>query len=343
MKEIQLTEDERKVARAAREHGVWHRLGRTRLLEVRGTDAGRYLEAMCTRDLSGFDPGGVRYAALLDDRARYIADFWIWRPGERWWLEVEGALAEPLADRLRTFAVADDVTVEELADLDLVHVEGPAAPALAKVFLEAKAAEEAGEGRREHGIHAWARRSRYGEEGFTFACDAGESRLVVAGAIHERFLLAEPAVQEALRLEAGRPRGGVDVTEKDLLPEAGLWGAVSLDKGCFPGQEIVRRVISRGELKRRLVGFVDEPGALTEGAGALEATSVAFSATLGRRIGLGWVRAEHAAPGTLVRVAGRDSNEALGVGRVAALPLVAGTRSASPDVPGERVETKALR
>lgn len=292
---------------------------------------------MCTRDLSGLDGGGLRYAALLDDRARVVADFWIWRVADGWALEVEKAVAPALVDRLMRFAVADDVEVKVREELTLLQVEGPRAAEAVGALLERRlTAEMAGAGAHPL-IAAWARRSRFGEEGFTLACtDEPPVWRELKGS--SKFESALPPVQESLRLEAGRPRCGIDFGDKDLLPETGLWGAVSLDKGCFPGQEIVRRIVSRGEVRRRLVGFVEDSSVASGEARPLVPTSIAESVALGVRIGLGWVASADARPGTAVTVEG-----ALFSGRVAALPFVSGPHAAAPDIPGERVENTAAR
>jgi len=59
---------------------------------------------------------------------------------------------------------------------------------------------------------------------------------------------------EALRIEAGLPRVGLDTDDKTIPNEAGLLGvAVHLDKGCYRGQETVARVHTLGRPPRRLV------------------------------------------------------------------------------------------
>ncbi|EFQ83190.1 glycine cleavage T-protein [Aeromicrobium marinum DSM 15272] len=59
---------------------------------------------------------------------------------------------------------------------------------------------------------------------------------------------------EALRIEAGRPRIGLDTDERAIPNELGLLGsAVHLDKGCYRGQETVARVHTLGRPPRRLV------------------------------------------------------------------------------------------
>ena len=59
---------------------------------------------------------------------------------------------------------------------------------------------------------------------------------------------------EALRIEAGLPRIGIDTDERTIPNEAGLLNvAVHLDKGCYRGQETVARVHTLGRPPRRLV------------------------------------------------------------------------------------------
>ena len=60
---------------------------------------------------------------------------------------------------------------------------------------------------------------------------------------------------EAWRLAAGLPRGGVDYTADRLATELNLPEAISFDKGCYIGQEVVARTANRGQVRRRRVGF----------------------------------------------------------------------------------------
>ena len=63
--------------------------------------------------------------------------------------------------------------------------------------------------------------------------------------------------REALRIEAGLPKAGADLNEEIVPPEANLEGkAFSLSKGCYPGQEVVARMDTYGNVRRRLVGLV---------------------------------------------------------------------------------------
>jgi aminomethyltransferase len=123
----------------------------------------------------------------------------------------------------------------------------------------------------------------------------------------------------ALRLEMGVPWFGYDFGEKQIPHEAGLQDShISYTKGCYTGQEIVERVRSRGHANRVRVGLKFSS---TESSAELEAeamplfadgkeigfvTRTAYSPLIEAPIGMGYVRRENSAPGTVLdRAAGK--------------------------------------
>jgi folate-binding protein YgfZ len=64
-----------------------------------------------------------------------------------------------------------------------------------------------------------------------------------------------PEEVEARRIEAGLPKYGVDVSEEYFPFEANLDAAISFQKGCYIGQEVVARANARGHANKRLVGL----------------------------------------------------------------------------------------
>jgi folate-binding protein YgfZ len=105
---------------------------------------------------------------------------------------------------------------------------------------------------------------------------------------------------EVVRVECGIPRYGIDISESNLAQETGLEGAaISYDKGCYLGQEVVARIHFRGHVNRRLGGFT-LVGDLPSGGAALReetgkevglVTSAVESPDFGQ-IALGYVRRE---------------------------------------------------
>jgi folate-binding protein YgfZ len=145
--------------------------------------------------------------------------------------------------------------------------------------------------------------------------DTMVARLEEAGAVP---LAGE--VVEALRIEAGRPAFGVDMTTETIPLEAGLEGrAISTTKGCYVGQEVIIRILHRGggRVAKRLVRLVfdedvrdlPESGApiLLDGRDAGRITSAALSPLRDRVVALGYVQREDAEVGRRVTVADAEA------------------------------------
>jgi folate-binding protein YgfZ len=119
-------------------------------------------------------------------------------------------------------------------------------------------------------------------------------------------------VFEVLRIEAGTPVFGKDITEKNLPQEIGRDArAINFVKGCYLGQETVARLDALGHVNQILRGLVFEPGSDCPPSGAtLEdgdkrvgvVTSSAFSPARNASVALGMVRTSHAEPGTKVTI-----------------------------------------
>jgi folate-binding protein YgfZ len=108
---------------------------------------------------------------------------------------------------------------------------------------------------------------------------------------------------ETARIEAGVPRYGADMDESNLPQEAGIESrAVSFNKGCYLGQEVINRIRSFGQVARTLRGLRlpdDLPALpahgdklLKEGKEVGYLTSVVKSPALKAHIALGYVRKE---------------------------------------------------
>ncbi|WP_420641366.1 YgfZ/GcvT domain-containing protein [Candidatus Leptofilum sp.] len=99
---------------------------------------------------------------------------------------------------------------------------------------------------------------------------------------------------EYLRIEAGLPRFGRELSGDYIPLEANLWADVSFNKGCYIGQEIIARMESRGKLAKKLVQLTanrslqagSEIQANGKNAGTITSTAVGPHGT----IGLGYVK-----------------------------------------------------
>jgi folate-binding protein YgfZ len=174
-----------------------------------------------------------------------------------------------------------------------------------------------------------------GEDAYQLLVPAGQREVVVeaiaAAANPGELVVAGAEALEILRIEAGVPLLGAELSDDVFPDEARLERAISTTKGCYTGQEIVARLRSRGHVNHLLVGLefsgeeLPRPGTelLADRRRTGEVTSCCTSLLAGP-IGLGFVRRTHAALGT--KLAAGDSPA-----RVAALPFVGpGSQAASP-------------
>ena len=122
---------------------------------------------------------------------------------------------------------------------------------------------------------------------------------------------------ETIRIETGIPKYGVDMDDTTIVPELGIAGLISYNKGCYIGQEIIARIHFRGHVAKQLTGLImSEPPAVaggstplfeineltnSEGTKAGRITSSVFSKKLRNQIALGYVRYDFLAEGTELR------------------------------------------
>jgi folate-binding protein YgfZ len=120
------------------------------------------------------------------------------------------------------------------------------------------------------------------------------------------------AALTGLRLAQSVPWFGYDFGEKQIPHEAGLQDShISYTKGCYTGQEIVERVRSRGQVNRRRVELVFSGDVVPEPDTPLTlddkevgyVTRAAWAWDPPRILGMGYVRKEANAPGTVLQCA----------------------------------------
>ena len=278
------------------------------LVRANGADRVRFLNGMLTADVAKLATGDAAPALQLDRKGHVLADLWLLADADAILLDVAPGCEAELVAVLEKHVIADDVAFASLSDSVVeLALEGPGAAAAARAVGGATPPA----GRFERSDFAgtpllWIGEGSVTAEGLRVV--APRERAAQLGAA-----LALPALDESLadvlRIAAGIPALGRDVTARNFPQEAGLERAVSFKKGCYVGQEIVARIASRGAIHRRLVRLrVDAPVApgasvAIDGSAAGQVTSSAESLATGA-IALAYVKVEHARPGQRVSVDG---------------------------------------
>ena len=331
-----------RIIEATRESAGLYDMASRGLIEVRGEDRVRWLDGMISGDveaLAAAESGSGCYATLLTNRGAIIADLHVGRIGDVLLLESLREEIPRIRETLDRFIIADDVELVDRSETSAVlGLEGPRAPEILAQALAGSAEPPASDDWCEGEISGSAvligAFGFSGEAGYQIRMAPGqraavEAALDAATGDDAPLVRGDAEALEVLRIEAGLPALGRELDEEVLPPEARLERAISTSKGCYVGQEIVARLRARGQVNHLLVGLALEADALpaegtvltAEGRRTGEITSRTQSPARGP-IALGYVRREHAEPGTTVDF---DSGRA----RVVELPFVRPTSAGS--------------
>lgn len=315
-----LMEEHRAVREAAGLFDVSH-MGEVR---VRGAEAESFLQNLTPNDVSKLKPGRAHYSGLLNEEGRYLDDLLVYRLAEDdFLLVVNASNADTDFDWIASHA-PDGVEVENVSDrYALLALQGPRAveilQELTDTDLPAIRYYRFAEGEVDGRPAILSRTGYTGEDGFELYVAPEDAphlwdRLLEIGA--DRGLLpAGLGARDTLRMEAGMALYGHEIDDTTTPLEAGLNWVVKLDKGDFIGRDVLARQ-KEGRVDRKLVGFeVVGRGIAREGhpvkVGGEEAgrvTSGTHSPTFGKALGMAYVPAEHAEPGTeiVLDIRGKD-------------------------------------
>jgi folate-binding protein YgfZ len=232
------------------EAGVVERGGRS-CLDVTGPDAVEFLQGQVTNDVEALEPGRGCYALLLNPKGRILGDMRIvMRSLEELWLDGDAVAIETVGANLKMYRIGRQVEISPAPDRKVVSVIGPKARAISGM---SPPPDE----------HAFVEGGGNGAKLVAVTTDAGIDLLYDAsdsGSIEQLVAGIQPVGEDAaeiVRIEHGRPRFGIDMSEENLPGELGLEErAVSFTKGCYVGQEPVARMHHRGHPNRHLRGLM---------------------------------------------------------------------------------------
>ena len=294
-----------------------------RMVAVSGPDRASFLQGFLTNDIASLTAGQGCYAAWLTPQGRMLTDAHVLETDGMILLDLPADVAGQTAERLEQFHFSEDVQIANLADsLRAVWLHGPAAPRmlaeLAGQTGDIQGAGFAGWTNDQHGRFECAgipvviaRIDQLAVPGFVLYVDVSQEAALTAALAAAGAVRATAAMLEAARIEAGYPVFGIDMTTDTIPLEAGIEDrAISLTKGCYVGQEVIIRVLHRGQgrVARKLVRLRVEGAPPPRGAKVFAGdrevgfvTSPAQSPRLGA-IALGYLHRDFIEPGAAVEI-----------------------------------------
>jgi tRNA-modifying protein YgfZ len=274
-------------------------------MEVTGNDRVSWLNGLLTCDLASPKAGDAVYGLAVAQKGRILSDLFVLLAQERAVVVVRRHAAPSLAETFERHLMMEDAELTPaFDDFSALLLHGPSS----KILLDtARAAGSFGGLVDMTGLGGAVLAFRRSDE-------TAVHRALTDALAREDGVLGDLDGWDALRLERGVPRFGVDFDETTYPQEAGLEkSAVSFSKGCYLGQEVVCMLQMRGHVKRKLAALVvDGPNVPLRGAhvsnGEIEVglvTSAARSPTLDKPVALAMLKYAFAAPGQVLAVEGQ--------------------------------------
>ena len=230
------------------------------LIRFSGDDARTFLHNQLTCDVAALEVGRSTYGAYCTPKGRVLASFLLWRTENAYFMQLPGALREPIQKQLTKFILRSKVQASDATgEWVLLGASDGDADALARRAT----------GKTPSAVHEAALAP--GVAAIRLPGDRCE--VVVrwdkaAAVVESGWQNAGPEYWEWLDIRAGIPVI-TQATQEEFVPQMvnlDLIGGVSFEKGCYPGQEIVARMHYRGTLKQRMyraaiaAGDAPQPG-----------------------------------------------------------------------------------
>ncbi len=299
-------------------------------LFVRGAGVTDWLNRTLSNDVSKLvELGQGQYSLLLNDEGGVIDDLILYRMGEEsFFIVINASRIEEDVARLRGLLPAG-IELEDCSEgMAGMALQGPRAM---EVLAAAMGQGQLVPDRFYAARWTWqgqellvARTGYTGEDGVELFLPASH------GPELWRTLLAAGAkpcglgARDSLRLEAGYPLYGHELTEQTTPVEAGLLFAVGWEKTIFPGKERLVTQRKAGAAQKLVAILADQPGTppprdhypLFLGEDRIgEVTSGGYGATIGKGIAMAYVATPHAKPGTVVEMEARGKRFSVTIAR----------------------------
>lgn len=290
--------------------------------------AGSLLDSLVTRRVADMKSGRIRYALVTRDDGGILDDVLVYRlrnaQGEGYYqLVVNAGNRQKILDWLKSHG-AEDALVDTTCDTAMIAVQGPRALEIVRPLVKIDAARllyyHGAETEISDVLGIVSRTGYTGEDGCelivpsAIALEVWDKLIPAAEQFGGRA--AGLGARDTLRLEAGMPLYGHELTDQIDPFQSGLAFAVDLDDHVFPGREALLERRDNTSRPRRAGWILDGKRVPREGYAVYRGnvavgrvTSGTFSPTLEKPIAMGYIRADLAAPGVDVTIDIRGSRE----------------------------------
>ncbi|KAD6454407.1 hypothetical protein E3N88_09113 [Mikania micrantha] len=282
------------------------------LLKFSGEDRIQFLHNQSTANFEALSEGGGCVTVFVTPTARTIdiAQAWIMKTAVT--LVVSPSTSGSISEMLNKYIFfSDKVEIQDISDKTcLFALVGPKSN---QVMMDLNLGDLIG---KPYGSHKHynvggnpltvAVGSVISEGGFSLLMSPAAAGLIWKTLLSCGITPMGSNALETYRILQGRPAPGSELTDEFNVLEAGLWNAISLNKGCYKGQETIARLITYDGIKQKLWGIQlsspVEPGSPITVDGKKIGKLTSYTAGKGGNdhFGLGYIKKKAAAKGDTV-------------------------------------------
>lgn len=222
-------------------------------IEVTGSDRARFLHSFTSNDIKRLKPGEGCETFLTNLKGKVVAHVFVFCHENSFWLDGTPGQLDTITAHLRKFVLIDDVQFHPRnAERGELYVSGP----LAAQLLQLDSALSVGghiQRETENRTIDFRRVDLLGVPGFLLSISANQIDEVKQGLEAVGVVEGSRELFEVLRIDAGYPQFGQDITEDHLAQEVARTNqCISFNKGCYLGQETIARLDALGHTNREL-------------------------------------------------------------------------------------------
>lgn len=307
---------------AARSTAVVFDLADRTHVELTGADRVKFLHNFCTNDIKALKPGQGTEAFITNVQGKIVGHVFVFVGESALWLDTVAGQAERLIAHLSRYQITEDVTFTDwsAAWAELLVVGPQAAEVVSKLVtgplpirhLDHAALPVATDIADKLVVRRF---DALGIPAFLLTGPRDRLPKLTASVAASGANSAAAGVLETIRIEAGLPHCGRDITDDNFAQEANRTRqSINFKKGCYLGQEPIARIDALGHVNQELrvlrVASFSPPPVGSElfpldndqkSVGRVTSSAIGF-ANVGGSVALAMVRRGFLDHGTQIRV-----------------------------------------
>ncbi len=226
--------------------------GRTQV-ELTGADRAKFLHGFCTNDIQRLEPGQGCEAILTNIKGKAVGHVFVFATATALWLDTVAGQAETITTHLDRYLIREDVTFHDRSnELGELFLTGPHA---AQLLMLDEGLPPYGHVERESFGQPFVirRADLFHQPGFLISLPLTARDAMLRSLLAVGVVSGSSDLFESLRIAAGFPLYGRDITDENLAQEvARTPQCISFTKGCYLGQEPIARLDALGHTNREL-------------------------------------------------------------------------------------------